>query len=127
MVHTGLDHATHLTNRSNHTNIFRLIRPCLTTGYRPLTLSFTEPEFAFFSTAGLSPYLWFAVVSFIVGSMAVCLFLVARPTPKRITAILSVFLLLCSPPCGTGWLIFSGIHALVLLLICLGLLFYNGR
>ena len=40
-------------------------------------------------------------------------------------AIFAVFLLLCSAPVvGTGWLVFSGIHALVLLLICLGLLLY---
>jgi hypothetical protein len=97
-----------------------------TTGYRPLNFVVHRAGVAFFSTPGLSPYLWFAVVSFIVGSMAVCLFLVARRYARSdSTAILSVFLLLCSPSIvGTGWLIFSGIHALVLLLICLGLLFY---
>ena len=58
--------------------------------------------------------------------MAVCFFFVARRfTRTDFGAIIAVILLLCSPSVvGSGWLIFSGIHALVLLLICLGLLLY---
>ena len=97
-----------------------------TTGYRPVNFIIHELGVAFFSTPEASPYLWFAAVSLVFGASAVCFFLVARRfTRTDFAAMLAVFLLLCSPSVvGTGWLIFSGIHALVLLLVCLGLLLY---
>jgi len=97
-----------------------------TVGYRPLNLVIHRVGLAYFSTPGFSPYFWFAGVGMIVGLMSVCMFLVARRyTESNLAAILAVFLLLCSPPfVSNGWLIFSGIHALVLLLICLGLCLY---
>jgi hypothetical protein len=97
-----------------------------TTGYRPVNFVIHNAGVAFFSTPGLNPNLWFAVVSIIVGSMSVCLFLVARRyTRSDLTAILAVFLLLCSPSVvGQGWVIFAGIRTLDLLLICLPLLLY---
>ena len=97
-----------------------------TTGYRPVNAIIHKLGVAFFSTPDAIPYLWFAAVSLIVGALAVCFFLVARRyTQSDLAAILAVVLLLCSPSVvGGGWLIFSGIHALVLLLICLGLLAY---
>ena len=97
-----------------------------TTGYRPVNAIIHKLGVAFFSTPDAIPYLWFAAVSLIFGVLAVCFFLVARRyTQSDLAAILAVILLLCSPSVvGGGWLIFSGIHALVLLLICLGLLAY---
>ena len=95
-----------------------------TTGYRPVNAIIHRLGVAFFSTPEASPYLWFAAVSLVCGALAVCFFFVARRYTKTdFGAILAVILLLCSPSVvGSGWLIFSGIHALVLLLICLGLL-----
>ncbi len=97
-----------------------------TTGYRPVNAIIHKLGVAFFSTPDASPYLWFAAVSLVFGALAVCFFFVARRYTKTdFGAILAVILLLCSPSVvGSGWLIFSGIHALVLLLICLGLLAY---
>jgi hypothetical protein len=97
-----------------------------TTGYRPVNFIIHKLGVAFFSTPEASPYLWFAAVSLVCGTLAVCFFFVARRYTKTdLAAILAVILLLCSPSVvGSGWLIFSGIHALVLLLICLGLLLY---
>ena len=97
-----------------------------TIGYRPVNAIIHKLGVAFFSTPEASPYLWFAAVSLICGALAVCFFFVARRyTRTDFAAILAVVLLLCSPSViGSGWLIFSGIHALVLLLICLGLLLY---
>lgn len=97
-----------------------------TTGYRPLNFIIHKVGVAFFSTPEVSPYLWFGAVSLVFGASAVCFFLVARRfTRTDFAAMLAVFLLLCSPSVvGSGWLIFSGIHALVLLLVCLGLLLY---
>ena len=97
-----------------------------TTGYRPVNFIIHKLGVAFFSTPDVSPYLWFAAVSLVCGTLAVCFFFVARRfTRTDFGAIVAVILLLCSPSVvGSGWLIFSGIHALVLLLICLGLLLY---
>jgi hypothetical protein len=97
-----------------------------TTGYRPVNAIIHKLGVAFFSTPEAMPYLWFAAVSAIFGALALCFFLVARRyTQSDLAAILAVVLLLCSPSVvGGGWLIFSGIHALVLLLICSGLLAY---
>src|SRR5688572_2718453 len=97
-----------------------------TTGYRPVNFIIHKLGVAFFSTPEASPYLWFAAVSLVCGTLAVCFFFVARRYTKTdLAAILAVILLLCSPSVvGSGWLIFSGIHALVLLLICSGLLLY---
>ena len=97
-----------------------------TTGYRPVDAIIHKLGVAFFSTPEATPYLWFAAVSLVFGASAVCFFLVARRfTRTDFAAMLAVFLLLCSPSVvGSGWLIFSGIHALVLLLVCLGLLLY---
>jgi hypothetical protein len=97
-----------------------------TTGYRPVNFIIHKLGVAFFSTPEASPYLWFAAVSLVFGASAVGFFLVARRfTRTDFAAMLAVFLLLCSPSVvGSGWLIFSGIHALVLLLVCLGLLLY---
>lgn len=97
-----------------------------TTGYRPVNFIIHKLGVAFFSTPEASPYLWFAAVSLVCGTLAVCFFWVARRyTRSDSAAILAVILLLYSPSVvGGGWLIFSGIHALVLLLICLGLLLY---
>jgi hypothetical protein len=97
-----------------------------TTGYRPINFIIHKFGVAFFSTREASPYLWFAAVSLVCGTLAVCFFFVARRyTRTDFAAIVAVILLLCSPSVvGSGWLIFSGIHALVLLLICLGLLLY---
>jgi len=97
-----------------------------TTGYRPINFIIHKLGVAFFSTSKASPYLWFVAVSLVFGASAVCFFLVARRfTRTDFAAMLAVFLLLCSPSVvGSGWLIFSGIHALVLLLVCLGLLLY---
>jgi len=97
-----------------------------TTGYRPVNFIIHNAGVAFFSTPGFSPYLWFAVVGMIVGFTSVCMFLIARRyTRSDLTAILAVFLLLCTPAvAGQGWVIFSGIRTLDLLLICLPLLLY---
>jgi hypothetical protein len=97
-----------------------------TTGYRPVNFIIHKLGVAFFSTPEVSPYLWFAVVSLVCGTLAVCFFFVARRyTRTDFAAVVAVILLLCSPSViGSGWLIFSGIHALVLLLICLGLFLY---
>jgi hypothetical protein len=97
-----------------------------TNGYRPVNFIVHNAGVAFFSTPGFSPYLWFAGVGMIVGFMSVCMFLVARRyTRSDLAAILAVFLLLCTPAvAGQGWVIFSGIRTLDLLLICLPLLLY---
>jgi hypothetical protein len=97
-----------------------------TTGYRPVNFIIHKLGVAFFSTPEASPYLWFAAVSLVCGTLAVCFFFLARRyTRTDFAAIVAVILLLCSPSVvGSGWLIFSGIHALVLLLICSGLLLY---
>jgi hypothetical protein len=95
-------------------------------GYRPLDALVGTIGVAYFSNPAMSPYIWFAGVGMIYGTLAVCLFLVSRRFVRNdLSALLAVFLFFLSPPIvGMAWLVFTGITPLVLLPICIGLLLY---
>ena len=72
--------------------IFRVsFEQITTTGYRPLNFVIHRAGVAFFSTPELSPYLWFAAVSIIVGTMAVCLFLALDAIRKAKWGLYSLY------------------------------------
>lgn len=95
-------------------------------GYRPLSLIIAEIGASLFSNPHTSPVTWFTAIGMIFGTLAVCVFLVARRYLQTDTAaLLAVFLFLFSTPVITGgWVVFAGIQAIVPLMICLGLLLY---
>ncbi|MBU4443503.1 discoidin domain-containing protein [bacterium] len=95
-------------------------------GYRPLSLIIARIGASIFSNPNANPAAWFTAVGMIFGTLAVCVFLIARRYLQTDTAaLLAVFLFLFSTPVITGgWVVFAGIQAIVPLMICLGLLLY---
>lgn len=95
-------------------------------GYRPLSRVVFWTGTALFSDLDSHSNLYFTAVGMLLGTLAVCFFLVARRfLHSELAALFAVFIFLFSTPVVTAaWNLICGIQALVPLLICLGLLFY---
>jgi hypothetical protein len=95
-------------------------------GYRPLSQVILWTGVALFSEPTFVPDMWFAAGGFVISSMALTFFFVARRfLQSDTTTLLALFLFLFSTPIVTGaWNMVCGFQAIVPLIICLGLLFY---
>jgi hypothetical protein len=95
-------------------------------GYRPLSRIVFWTGTALFSDRDSHSNLYFAAVGILFGTLATCVFLVARRfLHSELAALFAVFIFLFSTPVVTAaWNLICGIQAFVPLMICLGLLFY---
>lgn len=95
-------------------------------GYRPLSGLWTSMTALLFPAEEPVPLPLLLAVGAILGSLAVCLFYVARHYVRHdVTAFGAVFLVLASPPLvGSSWVCAAGVQAAVPLMFCLSLLSY---
>lgn len=97
-------------------------------GYRPLSQFIYDYGITSFLDPMSPPHYWEWFIGLIFGLMAASLYIYSKTViQSTLFSLLSVGLCLFSPPVITAsWVLYAGIQAFVLLVICTGLILYNN-